>query len=604
MTQTKAIRTIALLLLVVMLASNQNAQAQEAPSKDFDEYINKALKDWEVPGLAIAIVKNDKVVFAKGYGLRKLGESTPVNEKTMFAIGSSSKAFTAASVAMLMDEGKLKWDDPATKYLPGFQLFDPYVSREISVRDLLSHRSGLERGDFLWYGTAYSRDEIVRRVRYLKPSWSFRSNFGYQNIMYLAAGQIVAGVSGKSWDDFIRDRIFKPLEMTSSNTSINELKHANDVATPHAKIDGKVEIIPWRNIDNIAAAGSINSNVVDMAQWVRLQLGAGSYKNQRLISSGALKEMHAAQTVIRMEPPWTLFYSDAHFLNYGLGWFLHDHRGRKVVEHGGNIDGMSALVAMIPEEKIGLVILTNLNATPLPGAIANRVYDLYLGVPPRDYSSDLLKIYNAFLEQGKQAQKKIEESRVKGTSPTLALDKYAGPYKDEMYGDAKVTLENGKLVLATPGFTGDLEHWNYDTFRCTWRARSLGKALVTFTLNAQGKVDEMKLPDLQIGFKRAPDAADTSPGVKMSEADLSKFAGKYEAKVPPIEISLEIVGGLLKAVLPGQPVYTLTPVSPTRFRIEGAPAGFFVQFDMAEGKVKSLTIEQGPTMSFTLLPKQ
>ena len=227
--------------------------------------------------------------------MRKLGDPTPVDEKTLFAIGSSSKAFTAASIAMLVDEGKLKWDDPATKYLPGFQLFDPYATRELSVRDLLSHRSGLERGDLLWYGTSYSRDEIVQRVRYLKPSWSFRSKFGYQNIMYLAAGQIVAGLSGKPWDDFIRDRIFKPLGMTSSSTSIKNLKAASDVATPHAKLDGKVESISWRNIDNIAPAGSINSNVIDMAQWVRLQLGEGSYKGQRLISSGGAKALHTAQ---------------------------------------------------------------------------------------------------------------------------------------------------------------------------------------------------------------------------------------------------------------------------------------------------------------------
>ena len=433
---TKAIRLVVLLLLV--LPSSQFGYAQEAPSKDFDEYVNKALKDWDVPGLAIAIVKNDQIVFAKGYGVRKLGDPTPVDEKTLFAIGSSSKAFTSASIAMLVDEGKLKLDDPATKYLPGFQLFDPYVTRELTVRDLLCHRSGLERGDFLWYGTSYSRDEIVQRVRYLKPSWSLRSKFGYQNIMYLAAGQIVAGVSGKRWDDFIRERIFKPLGMTSSSTSINDLKNAADVATPHSKLGTHVEIIPWRNIDNIAPAGAINSNAVDMAQWVRLQLGEGVYKGQRLISSGGAKEMHTAQTVIRMEPPWTLFHTDAHFLNYGLGWFLHDHRGRKVVEHGGNIDGMTALVAMIPEEKLGLVILTNMNGTQLPSAIAGRVYDLFLGVQPRDYSAESLKTQNALLEQARETQKKVVESRVKGTSPTLALDQYAGAYTDEMYGDARV----------------------------------------------------------------------------------------------------------------------------------------------------------------------
>ena len=599
---SKTTRLIALSLLVLIACPA--AYSQESPSKDLDEYINKALKDWDVPGLAIAIVRNDQIVFARGYGVRKLGDSTPVDEKTLFAIGSSSKAFTSASIAMLIDEGKLKLDDPATKYLPGFQLYDPYVTRELTVRDLLCHRSGLERGDFLWYGTSYSRDEILQRVRYLKPTWSFRSMFGYQNIMYLAAGQTVASVSGKNWDDFIRERIFKPLGMTSSSTSIKDLQNATDIATPHAKIDEKVEIIPWRNIDNIAPAGSINSNVVDMAQWVRLQLGEGVYKGQRLISSGGAKEMHTAQTVIRMDPPWTLFYSDAHFLNYGLGWFLHDHRGRKVVEHGGNIDGMSALVSMIPEEKLGMVILTNLNGTPLPSAIANRVYDSYLGVQPRDYSAELLKTFKAVLEQANQAQKKIEDSRIKGTSPSLTLDKYAGAYKDEMYGDARVTLENGKLVLTTLGFVGDLDHWNYDTFRVTWRQRSLGKAMATFTLNSRGTVDEMKLPELQISFKRGPDPADTTAGVKLSEADLKKFAARYEAKVPPIEISIEMVGGLLKAVVPGQPVYTLTPVTATRFRIEGAPAGFFVQFEMVDGNVKSMTVEQGPTVSLKLLPKQ
>ncbi|HKA18321.1 MAG TPA: serine hydrolase [Blastocatellia bacterium] len=600
-------RRIALQLIVSLLMAltvGQYAHSQEAPSKELDDYINKALKDWDVPGLALAVVKNDQIVFAKGYGVRKIGDPTPVDEKTVFAIGSSSKAFTAASIAMLVDEGKVKLDDPATKYFPGFQLFDPYVTREITVRDLLCHRSGLERGDFLWYGTKYDRDEIVRRVRYLKPSWSFRSNFGYQNIMYLTAGQIVARVSGKSWDDFIRDRFFKPLGMTASSTSINALKEASNVATPHAKIDNKVEVIPWRNIDNIAPAGSINSNVVDMAQWLRLNLGEGSYKGQRLISSGGTKELHTAQTIIRMDPPWTLFYSDAHFLNYGLGWFLHDHRGRKVVEHGGNIDGMSALVSMIPEEKLGLVILTNMNGTPMTAAIANRVYDVFLGAQPKDYSAELLKTYNGLLEQQKQAEKKADEARVKGTSPTLALDQYAGTYSDEMYGDARVSLQNGKLVLATPGFTGELAHWNYDTFQVTWRERSLGKALVTFTLNARGKVDELKLPELQASFKRAADKAEATAAVNVSEADLKRLAGKYEAKVPPIEVSIELIGGSLKATVPGQPLYTLRPVSPTKFKIEGAPDGFFVNFELSDGKAKSMTIEQGPGPSLTLTPKQ
>jgi CubicO group peptidase (beta-lactamase class C family) len=591
-------------MLAILSCVSQSVSAQEAPGKEFDEYVHKALKQWEVPGVAIAIVKNDQIVFAKGYGVRKLGEQTPVDEKTLFAIGSSSKAFTAAAIAMLIDEGKLKWDDPAAKYLPGLQLFDPYASRELSVRDLLCHRSGLERGDLLWYGSDLSRDEILRRVRYLKPTWSFRGTFGYQNLMYLAAGQVIPSITGKSWDDFLNERIFTALAMTSSNTSIRELAKSNNVATPHAKIEEKVELIPWRNIDNIAPAGSINSNVVDLAQWVRLQLGEGKYQGKQLISSGAVKEMHTPQTIIRTEGVWEKLFPEAHFLTYGLGWFLQDYHGRKVVQHGGNIDGMSALVAMMPEEKLGIAILTNLNGTTLPTALANMIFDWYTKSPQKDWSAELYKSINGLLEAQKAAEKKKEEARVSGTGPSLALDKYAGTYKDDMYGEAKVAVKDGKLVTSYgSAFTGDLEHWHYNTFRVRWRDRTLGKGFINFTLGDDGKVDALKIENLTT-FKRGPDPADTSAGIKMSEDALGKFAGKYAMAAPPIEVSLEMIGGQLKAMVPGQPVYTLVPVSPTRFRIDGAPAGYFLQFEVANDKPKTMTVEQGPNMRLTFLPKQ
>jgi CubicO group peptidase (beta-lactamase class C family) len=593
---------IAALLVVV--------QARPSPSQDatlngFDDYVNKALKDWEVPGLAIAVVKNDQIVHAKGYGVRKLGDPAPVDEKTLFAIGSSSKAFTAAAIAMLVDEGKMKWDEPATKYLPGFQLFDPYVTREITVRDLLCHRSGLDRGDFIWYGTPYGRDEIWNRIRYVKPSSSFRSKFGYQNIMYLAAGQIVARVSGKSWDDFVRDRIFVPLGMSSSNTTIRAFAGQNNVATPHAKVEEGVKTIPWRNIDNIAPAGSINSNVVDMAQWVRLQLGEGSFKGARLISSGAAKEMHEPQTIIPADPQLSMFMPAAHFRSYGLGWMLQDYRGRKVVQHGGAIDGMIAMVGMIPEEKLGVVILSNLQGQFLPTALMFRIFDAYLGAPSKDWSGEMLKGIKGLEEQGKAAQKKIEESRVKGTQPSLALEKYAGTYKDDAFGDAKVSLENGRLVLRLPSFVADLEHWHYDTFRATPRDNVVGgKALATFTLNSQGKTDGLDISDMGLTFKRGPDEAKPAAAISMSETDFKKFTGKYEMKTPPIEVSIEIVGGKLKASVPGQPVYTLVPVAADKFQIEGAPEGFFVQFALSGDKATSMTIEQGAGPKLTLSSKQ
>jgi len=598
------LRPVTILFLVLM--SFHPIRGQEAPLNGFDDYVNKALREWEVPGVAIAIVKDDRIILAKGYGVRKLGDPLPVSERTLFAIGSSSKAFTAASIAMLVDEGKLKWDDRVTKYLPEFELYDPYVTRELTVRDLLSHRSGLDRGDLLWYGSEYDRDEILRRTRYLKPTWSLRSTFGYQNLMYLAAGQLVARVSGKSWDEFVRQRFFIPLTMAASNTSIKDLKNSDDVSSPHSRVEEKVQVIPWRNIDNIAPAGSINSNVVDMAQWVRLQLAQGDYQKQRLVSSGAVKEMHTSQTVMRVEPPFSLLYPEAHFLNYGLGWFLHDYRGRKVVEHGGAIDGMRAQVAMIPEEKLGLVILTNLGGTTLPLPLMYKIFDAYLGAPQRDWGAEMLKTMKGLEEQGRAAQKKAEADRVKDTRHSLALAEYAGAYKNDLYGEVKVTHENGKLVMRFgPAFTGGLERWHYDTFRAKFEGAGGSNAYVSFALNAQGKIDTLTLnmPGVaEYPFKRGSETAATA-ALSLTEEELKKFAGKYESKTPPVEVSLEMVGGKLKAVVPGQPVYSLTPIGPTRFQIEGAPAGFFMQFEMADGKVKNLTLIQGQT-NLVFLPKQ
>jgi len=495
----------AILFVLLSITFSSAARAQEAPLKEFDDYVNKALKDWQVPGIAIAIVKDDKVVLAKGYGVRKFGDATPVNERTLFAIGSSSKAFTAASIAMLVDEGKLKWDDPVTKYLPEFELYDPYVTREMTVRDLLTHRSGLDRAEFIWLGTPFGRDEILRRIRYVKPSTSFRSTFGYQNIMYLAAGQVVARVSGKSWDQFIRDRIFSPLGMATTSTSIKAFTGVTNVASPHSKIEDTVRAVPWRNIDNIAPAGSINSNVEDMAQWIRFHLGEGEYEKKRLVSAASIKELQTPQTIIRLDGQRASLYPEAHFLTYGLGWFLSDYRGRKVVEHGGAIDGMRAQVGMIPEEKLGLVVLTNLHGTILPQALMYKIFDFYLNAPQRDWSADMLKTRNNLEEQAKAAEKKAESDRVQGTSPSLALEKYAGTFESDMYGVTKVALENQKLVIRFgPNFVGDLEHWHYDTFRVKWRDVMQGKGFVSFKLNMQGKADVVSIENLS-DFTRVPE---------------------------------------------------------------------------------------------------
>lgn len=516
----KAARPVSALMAMLALASVARAQAPDPRLAGLDAYVEKAMKAWEVPGLALAIVKNDSVIYLKGYGVRELGKPEAVTPRTLFAIGSTSKAFTAALMAMLVDSGKVKWDDHVTQHLPWFQLYDPYATREMTIHDLLSHRSGLGRGDLLWYGSGLARDSVVRAVRELKPTWSFRSHFGYQNIMFLTAGQLEAAVAGENWDHLVRQRIFEPLGMVSTGTSVHDLPLGGDVASPHEKVDGKVIPIAWRDIDDIGPAGSINSSVTDMARWVRFQLddgvipsggssGAGAAKaapGRRLISHAAMREMHSPQTVITITEEGEKLNPWSHFSAYGLGWFLLDYRGNQVIHHGGNIDGFSAEVDLVPEQKLGIVILTNMNGTALRDALPYAIYDRFLGVKDgKDWSAAYLEERQRMLARADSMKAKVEAAHVKGTKPSLPLERYAGAYADSLYGPLTVTVEKDHLVATrNAAFVGDLEHWHYDTFRAVWRDHTLGKNFFSFTIDPMGKVVSVRIEDLGT-FLRLPD---------------------------------------------------------------------------------------------------
>ncbi len=591
-------RRIALALVLLPLATSA---AQKGKKKDpldgFDAYVAKSMQEFRVPGTALAIVRNDSVLLLKGYGVRTLGDPAPVDSKTIFAIGSSSKAFTATSIAMMVDDAKMRWEDPVTKFLPSFQLWDSYATRDLTLRDALSHRSGLSRGDLSWYGSEYDRNEVLRRVRYNKPSWGFRGQFGYQNVMYLAAGQSLAAASGMTWDDFVKRRIFAPLGMTASNTSVKALAGQANVAQPHAIVDDTVRVIPWRDIDNIAPAGSINSNVEEMAHWVRFQLGDGKFEGTQLVSAGTLRETRMPNTPIRLEGLGGKISGGAHLQSYGMGWFTQDFRGRFLVQHGGNIDGMSAMVAFMPEEHLGVVVLTNMNGTLLRDALMYRAFDQLLSDAPSDWSGDFKKVIDEVLKQGKETEERLEKARVAGTSPTLALEKYAGRYLDSLYGDVVVSLDGGKLRIARgPTFHGTLEHWNYDAFRVTWDARTLGKTMMRFEVGSDGKVvalhTELEGP---VDFRAMPPKADTKPAVALLAADLSKLTGKYAPENLPLTIEVQVVGDALKLTVPGQPAYTLVAITPTRFRMTGPPDmpdGFYFTFELANGAVTGATLEQ------------
>jgi CubicO group peptidase (beta-lactamase class C family) len=476
----------------------------------YDAYVLRAMQQWKVPGAAVAIIRHDSVLLAKGYGVRRLGDAAPVDAHTVFAIGSATKAFTGALVARLVDEGVVKWDDPVRAHLPWFEMYDPEVSRDLTIRDLLTHRSGLSPGDNVWYGNSLSRAEVVRRLRYFKPSWPFRARFGYQNAMFIAAGLVVEARRGYPWDDAIRRELFAPLGMTESHTTNHDLEAISNRATPHALWNDTVHVIAYRNIDNAGPAGSITSTVTDMAKWVRFQLDSGKAGGTSVVTPASIAESHTPQTVIRREGPWAHVNPFSHFDSYGLGWFLHDFRGREVVEHGGNIDGMSAMVGLMPEEGVGVVILTNLNQTVLVDALLWYTLDCFLTASPPDWSADLARVAARISAETKTAVARRLASRVADTKPSLPLERYAGIYRDSLYGEARVTVEEGRLVARYgAAFVGDLTHWHYDTFQATWRDPMLGRGLVTFALDRSGGVERMSIERLTEFVRAEPDRRGT-----------------------------------------------------------------------------------------------
>ncbi len=452
--------------------------------------IERMIRDWGIPGTAVVVIQNDEVVFAGGFGVKEIGGVDPVDENTIFAVGSTSKAFTAASIAMLVDEGKASWDDPVADHLPAFRLSDPYITRDLRVRDLMSHNSGLLRGDRLWYASGRSREEVLHQVRHQPVTFRLRSTFQYNNTTWIAAGEIIEAVSGMSWDDFVASRIFRPLGMTRSTTLMEPLGRLDNVASPHrAPPDGGATAIPYRNIDNAGPAGSINSSAMQMAQWVRLHLGDGEYEGERLISEEAMREMHTSQMVIRKEGTWGLIWPESDFLTYGLGWFLSSYRDVAMVSHGGNIDGMTAFVGFVPKRDYGMVILSNLGAANgFSSALAHRIIDRIEGGEGLPWNEMMMKAWSELLEQQRAAAGEAEESRVEGTSPTLRVSEYVGTYVNDMYGEIAVTADGDVLSAGFgKGFQGALEHWHYDTFRSTWWGIADREEFLRFEIGTDGK---------------------------------------------------------------------------------------------------------------------
>jgi CubicO group peptidase (beta-lactamase class C family) len=490
---------------VFLLLHAMPVRAQEIPADLLEARIEAFRREWRIPGLSLVIVRGDSAL-VRGFGVRRIGSNDPADGQTLFAIGSTTKAFTSAAAALLVGEGRLGWDDPVVEHLPGFTLYDPWVTREITLRDLLAHRSGLPMANPMWQGGQLDADELLERLRHLKPMTGFRETFTYQNVLYLAAGRIIAEAAGTTWAEFVGRRLFSPLGMTRSRTGPRGVEGVANVASPHVIFEGEVIPVPYREIEAVGPAGSILSSAADMARWLRFQLGEGEIAGLRLVDAEALLETRRPQTVIRREGPLELFYPEAHRLEYGMGWIVSDYRGLQVLDHAGGIDGMTSLVAFVPEADLGIALLTNLQTPTPPYGLLYDLLDVLLGHEPVDRT-------NQFRELGVAVEGMIATvpPRAHGTRPALPPDGYEGSYASELLGAARVMVEDGRLVFRLGSFVGALEHWHHDTFRAEWTDRAwrsgAGAGWITFRLGRDGTIRDLELallPGEAWTFERVP----------------------------------------------------------------------------------------------------
>lgn len=350
--------------------------------KGFPEFVTKIMAEWKVPGMAVAIVKDGKVIFAEGFGLRDVKQDLKVTPHTIFPIGSCSKAFTAAGVGILVDEGKVGWDEPVRTYLPDFKLQGEYASAHITLRDLLSHRTGLPRHDLMWMGGQFDRRELYDRLRYLEMNKELRAVWQYQNLMFMTAGYLVGKVDGSSWEDFMQKRIIDPLGMKETNFSVALTQKAADFSRPYMEVKDKIEQVPYRDITAVGPAGSINSNVLDMAQWVLMNLNKGKFGNKQIVSEASMAQIHSPQ----MLTPMPIQYDEILYVSYGMGWVIEPYRGHLLLWHNGGIDGFVSQVAFLPRENSGLVILSNLNQNQVPVIVCYNIVDRLLGLNQVDWN--------------------------------------------------------------------------------------------------------------------------------------------------------------------------------------------------------------------------
>ncbi|HLJ45823.1 MAG TPA: serine hydrolase [Bryobacteraceae bacterium] len=564
-----------ILLLCALSCFVYVAFAANGSLDGLDAFVATTLKDWDVPGVAIAVVQDGKVILAKGYGFRDVKKQLPVTPKTLFAIGSATKSFTVTDLGILVDKGKLNWDRPVREYLPDFRLYDQFATERMTPRDLVTHRSGLPRHDFVWYNSSATRRELFERLRYLEPSKDFRTTFQYQNLMFMTAGYLAGQVADRPWEDLTRESIFMPLGMTASNFSVAELQKANDFSLPYRKEKEVVKEIPFRNIDTIGPAGSINSNVEDMSRYLLMHMNKGKSDGKQILSEANDTMMQTPQMVI----PGGLRWKELGYTSYGMGLFITSYRGHALVHHGGNIDGFTALVTFMPQDNIGMVILSNMNGSPMPTVLSYNVYDRLLGLDQVGWTARLKEDEKKGKEAEEMAKKQGFTARKPNTHPSHELKDYAANYENPGYGIAKVTLDGDRLKLSYNGLSTPLNHFHYDIFEVPDDdSIEFPRTKISFQTNLQGDVASFSIPlettVKEIVFTRA---ADTSV---MNRATLEPLAGHYE--LGPAGITVALQGETaLTLTIQGQPALELIPTGGLKFTVKGL-TGYSVEFKLPD----------------------
>ena len=494
-----------LILLLFLICCNIGAsQAQVITSQQVDALVERTLTTFDVPGIAVAIVKDGKVIHSKGYGVRSLNTKQKVDENTLFGIASNSKAFTTAAIGILIDDGKLQWDTKVIDIIPEFRMYNPYVTEEFTVRDLLTHRSGLGlgAGDLMFWpdSTDFTINDIIHNLRYLKPVSGFRTKYDYDNLLYMVAGEVVARLSGKSWEAFVEERIMQPLQMTHSAGSWFRLKDTTNIIDAHAPIDGKVRVISRHKETFGSSAGGIYSNIADMCKWIIMQMHDGKYGDnlsKRLFSAKVHNEMWTPQTIIPVNttPPY-----NTHFSAYGLGWGLSDVKGYKQVTHTGGLEGMVTQVTLLPELQLGIIVFTNQQSGAAFTAITNTIKDSYLGIP----STDRVKQYSDREKAGVAEANKITKdiwdtiaAQQKNNTTKVDVKAYLGTFRDNWFGDIVISMKAGKLwfdAKHSPKLTGEMLYYKGNTFIVKWTNRSFdADAYVVFQTDDEGKPASIKM---------------------------------------------------------------------------------------------------------------